>query len=507
MTISIQIPESDRLYTASQTRQLDHRTIHEFGIDGFTLMEIAASGAAQQILNYQGENRTGLFICGKGNNAGDALAAARYLMNDSNHSASILLLFGDDDLSDDTQKNLNLLIKCQQAGANVTFIDSIHESDFNKTDYIVDGLFGTGLKGDLRDPVPDLIQTVNQSGLPVYAMDIPTGLNADTGDIHGSAIKATSTFTFGTQKIGFYLNQADQYTGSIHLIPLPFPRHLYEQPSARLIRGDLTSPHSISRKGARHKYDGGVVHIIAGSEGLTGAAILAARSAWKQGAGAVFLYSPSKLMPVYDLNLPNIIKVPVGNPSDSYFREDHAETIIQSLQNKPGALLIGPGLGKNSETGKLLKKIVQSHDGFVVLDADGLSFYDQFKKVPDNRKKKWILTPHIGEAKSFLNGDFTENDFSRHQWAQSFAENQNVTLLLKGNPLFVAQPGLESYITGYKTTMFNRAGFGDVLSGAIISILSITSNPETALISALLDGYQTYTDLDSSEPFSPEHLL
>lgn len=506
MDKGIQISQFERLYTADQTRKLDDRTVREFGIDGFTLMEMAAAGTAKYISELHGEGSVGLYICGKGNNAGDAIAVARYLANQSHHSIYLLFLFGENSLSDDSQKNLQLLLKCKDGGADVVQMNIDDDKLPTEINYIVDGLFGTGFNGDLKSPVSDWVNKVNGVKVPVYAMDLPTGLNPDTGRTHGTAIRATVTFTFGTNKIGFYLNQADHFTGRVEQIHLPFPNHLYEEETARLINGQFSLTHPLIQRNAKHKYDGGVVHIVAGAEGLTGAAILAAKSAWKQGAGAVFLYSPQSLLPVYDLNLATIIKIPLGDDSDFFFKESHCEKILNNVKAKPGTLLIGPGIGKHSETGKLVRCLLNEHEGYSVIDADGLSFFEDFCTLKKSKRSRWILTPHIGEAKSYLGGDFS-NDSERLDWARTFADKYDSTLLLKGDPLFVTMPNSPPYITGYKTVMFNRAGFGDVLAGSIATRLSITNNPELSVISALLHGYQTFKNLTSNQPFSPEDLL
>lgn len=497
----------ERLYTADQTRRLDDRTVREFGIDGFTLMEMAAAGAANKISELHGEGSAGLYLCGKGNNAGDALAVARYLANQSHHKIYLLLLLGDDSLSADAEKNLRLLIKCKEGGADIVRLNADEIDTLpGEIHYIVDGLFGTGLKGELRSPASDWVEKANHIQVPVYAMDLPTGLNADSGEIHGTAIRATATFTFGTQKIGFYLNQADLYTGRVEKIQLPFPNYLYEEETARLISGEYTQTAPLLQRDAKHKYDGGVVHIVAGAEGLTGAAILTARSAWKQGAGAVFLYAPSSLLSVYDPTLPTIIKIPVGDESDRFFTESHCEKILENIKKKPGTLLIGPGIGKHEETGKLVKSLLSEHEGYSVIDADALSFFDHFSSVEKPKRERWILTPHIGEATSYLGGDFS-NDMERLDWARSFADKVHSTLMLKGDPLFVTRPDRPPAITGYKTDMFNRAGFGDVLAGSIATRLSITHDPESAVTSALMHGYHTFKKSASNQPFSPEDLL
>lgn len=501
------IPVECKLSTAEQSREMDSKTINDFGIDGFTLMEMAASCAARHIQNLQGNGKSGLFVCGKGNNAGDALAVARYLINDSGHKAAFYFALGDDDLSPDAEKNLSLLKKLKEHGAELAFIDDLTTVFEKKFDYIVDGIFGTGLNSDLRGDLPEIIDKVNSFSLPVYSMDVPSGLHADTGEILKTCMKADYTFTFGSNKIGLHWKRSRDFTGEVVFCNLPFPAAYRKWDGVLLNQHLMESLPGIKRQ-ARHKYDGGVVHIMAGSAGLTGAAIMSAKSAWKQGAGAVFLYAPKALLPVYESVLPNIIKVELGQDSDSHFKKEHADAIIPNLTQKKGVLLAGPGIGRESETGECLQSVLKEHDGYVILDADGLSFWDRLvnSKISDIQKEKWILTPHIGEASKYLQAEFS-SDYERFKWANSFVNRTKCSLFLKGNPAILSAVNGNTFITGYDTSMFSRAGFGDVLSGAIASNLAVSEQPELAVVSALYKGYKDFQKIQDNEPFGPEHLL
>lgn len=504
MKPAIPVPNDNRLYTAEQCRRLDQRTITDFGIDGFTLMEIAARGAASYIKNELGPHKTGYFVCGKGNNCGDALAVARYLSEFSQHSITVYLVFGDKDLSPDARKNLDLLRNLQDHGSDITFTDSLDLLPLVQADYIVDGIFGTGLNSDLRPPLPGIIETICEARRPVYAMDVPSGLNADTGRIHGHCIRADHTITFGLNKLGFYLGEGQKYTGEVSRIELPFPGYLRETAPV-LINEKLKTYLPAASREARHKYESGVVHILAGSEGLTGAAIMAAKSAWKQGAGAVFLYTPKKLLSVFEITLPHIIKIPLGSSSDSRLTSAHTETILQHLENKKGVLIAGPGTGTSEETGKCLYNILSRYTGYAVIDADALSFWSSLKKISSGQKKKWLLTPHIGEAQKYLGLTF-ENDYDRLKKTSEFSARHKCSLLSKGHPtIFVSVSG-EIYISGYNTRVFSRAGFGDVLSGTIGAKIGINNEITLSTVSALYAGISTYHQTDPAGPFGPEHL-
>lgn len=507
MPDKISIPVECKLSTAEQSRSMDSKTINEFGIDGFTLMELASSSAAEHIKKLQGTGKSGLFICGKGNNAGDALAAARYLINDTRHNATFFFVLGDDDLSPDTATNLSLLHKLKDFGADIEFIKDLQDIDEQEFDYVIDGIFGTGLNSDLRGNLPNIVQKINSFSKPVYSMDIPSGLHSDTGQILGGCIQADYTFTFGSNKIGLHWKGSRKYTGEVVFCNLPFPS-TYREWDAVLINQKLVDSVPVIERSAHHKYDGGVVHIMAGSEGLTGAAMMAANSAWKQGAGAVFLYAPKALLPTYECTLPNIIKIGVGNDSDTIFKKKHAEIIKNNIHNKQGVLLAGPGIGRSSDTGACLVSVLKEQDGPTILDADALSFWEKFQSsgIQADQKMNWLLTPHIGEATNYLSAEF-KNDYERFKWAQNFSNQSKVSLLIKGNPTFVSLRDGNTFITGYDTSIFSRAGFGDVLSGALAANISISQNVELATVSSLYSGYRRSQEFGESESFGPEHLL
>ena len=499
------IPNHLTLCTVQQSRQMDEDTIEKFGIDGFTLIEIAASGAAGIIKKEQGENKSGLYVCGKGNNGGDALAVARYLVNQAGHEATVYMVMGNSDLSPDAGKNFSLLQTMRNEGANIEFISDLDSTSLHDFDFLVDGIFGTGLNSNVRPPVSELIAHLNRFKGPVYAMDVPSGLNADTGLPLGISIKAELTCTFGSNKIGFYLNQASQYTGRVKVIDLPFPLHIRKH-TAVLINDELAEMLPVHKKDSEHKYDGKVVHILAGSEGLTGAAIMSAKSAWKSGAGAVFLYTPKKHMDLYEKTLPQVIKISLGKEADHFFQPNHAELIIENLNQKPGVLLVGPGLGDQPETGECIEKVLDSFDGKAVIDADAFRYWPQLKDKPESKRENWMLTPHKGEAKKYLGATF-DNESDRIRWAKTFANKNRLTLLLKGDPTVVCLPNGKCFITGYPTGMFTRAGFGDVLAGTIATNLSIYASDEQAVIKSLYSGYKTYSASDDNQVFGPEHLI
>jgi len=490
-----------RLTTREQSRNLDQSTIGEFGIDSITLMEIAGKQAAETIQKHVGEEASGVFVCGKGNNAGDAFVAARYLSETAGHSVTLMLTSGSDSFSDDAQRNYDLLKKLSDHGSDIHFkfdidididTDALEWGTFN---YAVDGMIGTGLTSEVRKPMADFVDKLNDAGLPIFAMDIPTGLNCDTGEILGTCIHAHHTITFGTNKVGFYLADGPSVTGDLTLADLPFPNYLREH-KAVLIDTPLTEEFSRHQPVADHKYDKGTVHIVAGSEGMTGAAIMAARSAWNAGAGAVILYSPKGLLPIYEQVLPEIIKIPVGNSDDVHFTNRHTAAILKKIAEKPGSVLIGPGLGLAASTQKCVLKLLTTIDTQVILDADGLAVWAECAGVD---KSNWLITPHPGELAKYI-GVSTPSGSDRLASIEKISQDEGCRILSKGYPAILATPENGLFITGYDTRIFARAGFGDVLAGTIAGKLAVSKKIDSSITDALLSIYLTAEKIKEPQP-------
>ncbi len=473
------IPHPYQLYSAEESRALDERTINEFGIDGFTLMEIAGTRAADFILSKISKKDRGLICCGRGNNAGDALVAARILCE---HGITFTILFvdGKKNLSSDCRKNLELF---QQSHPGVELIEDFESVQSKSFRFLVDGMLGTGLNSEVRSPYSEIIEWMNQQDSVVFSMDIPTGLNANNGMALGTTVKADFTLAFGTLKQGFYMRDGFEVCGEIIFCELPFPS-IYKNSSTFLLDESWLDESISSSKKRAHKYEGGVVYIIGGSEGLTGAAILAAKSAWSTGVGAVILLTPKGLLPAYEEQLPQIIKKPVGTNDDRVFSARHLEETQTILSEKPGVLLIGPGLGRNEETITFTRQIFSFFDGDIVLDADALSAISQSELKSGSN---WILTPHPGELSALLNQPF-HDDQDRLEKTKEFAVSNQLTILSKGLPSICASQSGQTFITNYDTRIFARAGFGDVLAGKITGNLLQHNSLELACALALIEG-------------------
>lgn len=494
----MQIPSSYIINTAEEAQALDVKTTKNFGIDAFTLMEVAGYKAAEVVQKKTKPESIGLFLCGKGNNGGDALVAARYLVQQG-YKTTILFVSGRDSLSSLAQKNYELLQKIDQHDeqADICFIDDW--DDFGAAPqyaFIVDGMLGTGLNSDLRGAILKAVKWSNEQSVPCIAMDIPTGLHADSGKAMGTSIKADHTCSFGTLKQGFYLNDGYKYRGEVHFCELPFPDYLKKRDTFLIDEAWLPSQ---KNEPAAHKYEAGVVYIIGGSEGLTGAAIMAARSAWQEGLGAVILVCPHGLLPIFENNLPEVIKKPVGAADDYFFKENHLEGVSDIVQQKEGTVLIGPGIGRENATVSFVNTFLGDTRKDCVVDADALWALSQQDDWTFSREASQVLTPHPGELSTLL-GETFEDDLKRMKEVRQLAAEQGITVLSKGFPVMTATKDEKTYVSGYDSRNFSRAGFGDVLAGKIAAFSALNESPEQACMRALLSGENKLERLKQKHP-------
>lgn len=505
------------LATADQSRNTDRLTIESLGLPGETLMEIAGNRAADIIASDFPKGGSVLFVCGKGNNAGDAFVAARILL-DKGFRVTFYPVFGTDDLSGDCGRNYSRLN--QMAEAMEVEVPYWKEwKDPSNFDLIADGIFGTGLQREVKSPVSDIIRQINDSGRPVYALDIPSGLHCDTGEILGTAVMASKTVQFGLRKIGCYMGDGPACSGERVQVELPFPGIYKKEISVRLIeeRRDpvqmlrqysRTSAGSSSppRKKTLHKYNNGVVHVIGGSAGLTGAPLYAARAAWSLGMGAVTLIHPSAWSTTMDIQAPELIKKPAGSAGSKSFTEEHADEVLSFIHDRKGVTIIGPGIGRNSRTQAFVRRIVHESNGPVIIDADGLrAFAGSFEAISGrSHPEQVILTPHPGELAHMTNKS-CQKDIERLQCVMELSAQTGCVLLSKGNPVFIhSSHTSQTLLTGYDTTLFARAGFGDILAGHIASFYSRCNDPLDSCENGLLYGYNKINDISSRGTLFPE---
>ena len=419
------------LVTADEMQKMDKTTIESFGIPGRTLMESAGRGAYTMLIQIFPDiysKKIGV-IAGQGNNGGDAFVIARYLMEKNIH-VNIFVLCKKSKITGDAKANLDLVEKLLKDNKTscLTEIDDLNSFKKYKPqilhhDIFVDGILGTGLNSDVRGFFRDVIETLNKSKASIFSIDIPSGLSADTGKPLGVSIIATATATFAHPKIGHILHPGDKYTGELEVVDIGIPGYITEkfQPKLNLMeKADIKSLFP-QRDSEAHKGSFGHVLILAGSPGKTGAAALTCNAAMRCGTGLVTLGIPQSLNASVEPQIAEAMTYPLPDDDKGILTESMLENIIKLAKDKT-AVAIGPGIGTDKNTKKLIKKLITTLTIPIVMDADSINLIADNPEILKQAKTDIILTPHPGEM-ARLASTTTENiQENRLESARKFSE-------------------------------------------------------------------------------------
>jgi NAD(P)H-hydrate epimerase len=455
---------------------MDHLTIQEIGIPGIVLMENAARGATRIFLDHfhPPENAHVVLLCGRGNNGGDGYVMARYL-HQAGLKITVIVLSEIEKISGDALLNLDIIRRINleiQAITNETAWDKCRQM-IGTCDFIVDGILGTGLNTPVKGFYGQIIEEVNTSNKPVMAIDIPSGINADTGQVMGKAIKADLTVTFGFPKLGQLIFPGANFVGRLARIHIGIPDAVANRVPASY---QLIEPHDfidLLNTGKRdiHKGNRGHLLILSGSTGKTGAATLTALGALRAGAGLVTLGIPESLNPILEDKLTEAMTFPLPETAAGSLSLE-AENEIKQLMEGKTALALGPGLSTNDETAALVRRIVGRSPLPMVIDADGLNALSRDPKVLTHCKERTILTPHPGEMGRLAGLNSPDIQSDRVGTALKYVEEHGCFLVLKGARTLVAEPDGNLYINPTGNPALSSGGSGDVLTGLIGGFLA-----------------------------------
>lgn len=458
--------------TMAANRAVDEYAIKTCGIAGSLLMQNAGDALVQQMVDrgYLDKSPEVLVLAGHGNNGGDGYVIAAGLLKQG-ISVSIISASTPDRIKGDALTHFN---KLNGLGISVeSWMDSeTQHNQILEADIIVDALLGTGISGEIRPPYDVLITLANQSQAKCIAVDVPSGVTGDQGEVLEPCIRAALTVSMGFGKQGCLFEPARSYAGTVIPVDIGFPADSLDHINGEVLRQneEVDYPKSrYSRLSYTHKYTAGKVFIIAGSQGFTGAALLASTAALRSGAGLVRLAIPESLGPVAESHS---LETVVDYVSET---KDHGIALSAWNDLQRGCLwadtvVIGPGLGRHSETIEIVKQIVNETKQPLVIDADALFALSEDPSILHSRPGPSILTPHVGEFKRLLNS--TDDHKPSWQDAQEFAKEYGVSLLLKGAPSLIAGPSGEIIVNSTGYAGMATAGSGDVLSGVIASLWS-----------------------------------
>ena len=494
--------------TTAQMKELDRIAIQERGVPSLELMENAARAAAQEVANLVGPvqepkgkiagcvgllvshgegqptpeeeremeelraiveskntdptQRIGVF-CGPGNNGGDGIAAARLLL-EAGYWVRAFLVGDRAKMTPDARAMEEKLVAAGGALEDFSSDDQRKNIWLTTCDCMVDALFGVGLSRPVTGDFLAAIRQMNHNRFcPVVACDIPSGLQADTGEVMGEAVEAKVTVTFTCAKPGLYLGEGRAYSGRVEVVDIgilhdlihtmilrgPEPVHVLKDDQKLLPRRPRTA----------HKGDFGKVFILAGSEGYTGAPVLCARAAVRAGAGLVFLGVPRDVYPIVAVKCDEAMPFPLPEKYDKLLEKARGCDVA----------VIGPGLGRAPETEALVHRLLTDLNIPVVLDADGINALRSHINILDKRSAPTVLTPHDGEFQRLTGCELPIRD--RLNAARSFAKEHRCTLVLKGHGTITAAPDGRVWINATGNPGMAKGGSGDVLSGMIAALL------------------------------------
>lgn len=465
-----------KVVTAEQMRAIDRKAIEGYGIPGLVLMENAGIRTVEIIEEYleDPKNKHVIVLAGRGNNGGDGFVIARHMLN-AGVEVSTFLLGQPEDLTPDAGVNYRILERMQ---APLFILQT--EEDLNRltllllsADLVVDALYGVGFKGTLPEFESQLVQMVNWSRLPVVAVDIPSGVEADTGKVHGEAIQAAHTVTFGLPKVGLLMEPGKSYTGTLTVADISLPSQLLSDPALKmnLITDDMVRPLLKARSPESHKGTYGHALVIGGSVGMTGAVMMAGYAGLRMGAGLVTVALPDSLQSIVEAGMVEIMTLPLAETSQGAIARE-AVSAIQNLLGTVSVCAIGPGMSRYDEAISVVKAVLE-HSGIpIVIDADGLNAVASDVSILKDRQIPIVLTPHPGEMARLTGKSIEDIQADRVETARAFAMQWGVTLVLKGNRTIVAAPSGEIYINLSGNPGMATAGSGDVLCGMITGLIA-----------------------------------
>jgi ADP-dependent NAD(P)H-hydrate dehydratase / NAD(P)H-hydrate epimerase len=454
---------------AGQQRAIDAWAINDRGIPSLELMERAGAGLAEVVRQRAPEGRI-VVVAGKGNNGGDGLVVAR-LLREAGREVDVLLLAGGEELSGDARVNFDRLpgpapTHPFQAGAL---------SGSHPPAAIVDAILGTGFIGEPREPARSAIAAINAAGdAVVCACDVPSGVDASTGEVAGDAVRADATVTFHASKPGLWISPGKMHAGQVTVIDIGIPEGPPVTPSVGLISASVLDgvPH---RAHDSTKFAAGALLVCGGSTGLTGAPCMAAEAAMRAGAGYVTALVPASLNMVFEQRLLEVMSVAL--PDKDGALTQHALEVALERTERANAMVLGPGLGRTPGTFKLVRKLTAAVTIPLLLDADGLNAHEGRLEALAEREAATVLTPHAGELARLLQTDSGEIAAHRLRCVRDAAARADAVVLLKGDDTIVAAPDGRAAVSRGGAPALATAGTGDVLSGVIGAYLSKGMDP------------------------------
>lgn len=459
-----------RVVSIAEMRQLEKDAEENMTLSSLMLMENAGIGAAEIISKIlskqvQATDPEILIFCGRGKNGGDGLVVARQLLARGG-KVRVFLMHEKSAFGGEALQNLTILEK-QKAKLTVVQSPAVVQEYFQsaavKPFIVIDALLGTGISRPVEGVYFETIQCINRYADILISLDVPSGIDADTGAVLGTCIHATHTITFGYPKIGHYLLPAASRRGVLYDVPLSFPAQWDQQGDKVLLTESTTAPLLRERDRFGHKNSFGHCLFIGGSPGRLGAVVMASQAALKMGSGLVTVASWPESYPSLENKLPTeVMNFKISKEGDEYY-------VPKPGLNSFSSIIVGPGLGVSDEVAALLKQLIKQYTGALVLDADALNVLAEYRlqDLLFKRVQPTVLTPHPGEMARLLGVEKSLVVEKPIQCVRQAVESTTATVVLKGATSFIHSAEGVTWINHYPNDGMATAGSGDVLAGMI----------------------------------------
>lgn len=449
-----------KIYSGTDMKNVDNYTINSLGIPSLVLMERAALCVANAVKD-ETEKKI-IAVCGTGNNGADGICAIRILYSYGLRNLAVISVGDESKATDEFKKQKEILLQFDVKYINIKTEDDIEEcsSFLEKDNIILDAVFGIGLKREVTGIYKKLFEKINNINCEKIAVDIASGIDSNTGNILGCAIKCDRTITFGAYKIGHILSEGFNFSGEVEVYDIGFPVESYSNAEA-IFSLESTDAAQLLPKRNKDSNKGtfGKITIIAGNEEMYGAAYMSALSAFYMGVGLVRVVTTKNNKELINQSIPEAIV-------NTY--EEIEKAIMWS-----DVLVVGPGMGVSDRTYNTLKKVLETKKP-VVIDADGINTFSSYKDLFQMLHKDVIFTPHLGEMSRLVNKSITEIKKDMIGTAKSFCKTYNINLVMKDFRTIITDCDGVTYINMTGNSGMSKAGSGDVLSGIMGAVLAMT---------------------------------
>ena len=477
-----------KVATAQQMAELDRTTIEHYGIPSLVLMENAGRSCVERILHILEDKTVApqeasiAVVCGKGNNGGDGMVIARHLHNRGVY-VEVFLLCKPEDLSLDARIQADILRKIDLEIRFIRDREGIEDlrAYLEEVHLCVDAIFGTGLSAPVSGITRDVIEVINLSMATVFAVDIPSGIDASTGRILNEAVRADFTGVFGLLKLGNVLLPGSIHCGETDVYDIGIPSRAIFDADIKTETIDMHVVKSMLaiRPPDFHKGDAGRVYVVGGSPGMTGAPCLSGAAALRMGAGLVTVVVPASLRHIVESKQMEVMSAGIPDDGGGYFTPEMIPALLKTIANAD-FVVVGPGLGMTESSPRFIKELLPQIKTPFLLDADALNALVEQVHELQTAGAPCIITPHTGEMSRLTHESVEAIEANRMNAVRYMAEEENVTVILKGPRSLVATPQGDTFINMSGNPYMASAGMGDALAGMIAALASQGFSPADA---------------------------